>query len=129
MNPTEFDALLLKPQGFNTLDNLANSAANKQLSQQSLQAIQTMQTPLPQGHLPQHVVLPIFQKNEDNVTAHHQEETNIFAIINGVQKGPFTLEQLKGLAIADVIDVESLVWMPSLSKWTDLKTFLTNYKQ
>lgn len=128
MNPTEFDALLLKPQGFNTLDNLANSAATQQLSQQTLQAIQTMQTPIPQGHLPQHVVLPIFQKKEEQA-AQHQNEAIIFVALNGEQKGPFTLEQLKGLAIADVINEDSQVWKPGLSGWTDLRTFLANFKQ
>ena len=61
MNAMDFDALMINNQGFNTLDNLANSAATQQMSQQTLQNIQTMQTPMPQGHTPQHVVLPVFQ--------------------------------------------------------------------
>lgn len=128
MNSTEFDALLLKPQGFNTLDNLANSGATQQLSHQTLQAVQTMQTPIPQGHLPQHVVLPIFQKKEEQVVQ-QQNEPDIFVALNGAQKGPFTLEQLKGLAIADVINEDSQVWKPGLSTWTNLRTFLANLKQ
>lgn len=123
----DFDALVMNPQGFNTLDKLASSAAPQQMAQQTLQNIQTMQTSMPQGHVPEHVVLPIFQKQEDR-NANNKEEANIFVALNGAQKGPFTIEQLKGLAIADVINADSQVWMPGLSEWTDLKTCLANLK-
>ncbi len=122
MEAMDFDALVYKNQGFNTLDNLANSAATTQMSQQALQNIQTMQTPMQQGYLPQHVVLPIFQqKAEEQKIAKLQ----FFVVVNGQQKGPISLEQLKGLAVCDVIDENSAVWMQGMPNWTDLKTCLS----
>lgn len=128
MDALDFDALILNNQGFNTLDNLAHSNAMQDMAQQTLQNIKTMQTPLPNGHVPQHVVLPIFQKQETNDNCKKNEQ-HFFAIVNGTQKGPFTLEQLKGLAIADVINVETPVWMPGMSDWADLKTCLAQLKK
>lgn len=128
MTAMDFDALVMNPQGFNTLNNFANSSASQQLTQQTLQNIQTMQTPMPQGHLPEHVTLPIFQKQQERY-AKMPEDANIFVALNGLQKGPFTLEQLKGLAIADVINADSPVWMPGMSEWVDLKTCLANLKK
>lgn len=125
MEAMDFDALILKNQGFNTLDNLAHSNATQDMTQQTLQNIQTMQMPMPDGHLPQHVVLPIFQKQE-TMTALPKVDHQFFVILNGAQKGPFTLEQIKGLAIADVINADSQVWMTGLPAWTDLKTCLAN---
>lgn len=117
----DFDALVYSSQGFNTMDNLVNSGATQKMSQQSLQNIQTMQTPMPQGHIPQHVVLPIFEKKQE-------QQLQFFVALNGVQKGPFSLEQLKGLAIADVIDENTQVWQSGTPAWTDLKTCLTHLK-
>lgn len=127
MEAMDFDALILNNQGFNTLDNLAHSNSVQDMSQHSLKSIQTMQTPMPEGYLPQHVVLPVFKKNEDNKVA-SQTDKQFFVIVNGLQKGPFTLEQVKGLAIADVINVDTQVWMPGMESWTDLKTCLANLK-
>lgn len=132
MNPMDFDALLTINQGFNTLNNLSESNAVQSMSQQALQSIQTMQTPMPQGHLPQHVVLPIFQNQQNQQQAASSTSSaaeQFFAVVNGAQKGPFTLEQIKGLAIADVIDENTQVWMPGLPSWVDLKTCLANLKK
>lgn len=127
MDALDFDALILNNQGFNTLDNLAHSNVAQDMAQQTLQNIKTMQTPMPNGHVPQHVVLPIFQKQTENKDC-KQTDQQFFAIVNGAQKGPFTLEQVKGLAIADVINVDTQVWMPGMSDWTDLKTCLAQLK-
>ena len=56
MDAMDFDALLLNNQGFNTMDNLVHSNELQDMSRQTLQNIQAMQTPMPQGHIPQHVV-------------------------------------------------------------------------
>ena len=134
LNPMDFDALQYTKQNFNTLENQAFSKAVQNMTQQSLDSIRTMQTPVPQGHLPQHAVLPAFQNHEPSKPVagmnqvHQQDQYQFFAIVNDAQKGPFTLEQLKGLAIADVITPESLVWMPGMSEWVDLKTCLSNLK-
>ena len=125
MDAMDFDALIINSQGFNTLDNLANSAATQQMSQQTLQSILTMQTPIPQGHLPQSVVLPVFQKQAEQAKA---ATPQFFVVVNGQQKGPISLEQLKGLAICDVINEASPVWMQGTPNWTDLKTCLSQLK-
>lgn len=128
MNAIDFDALILNNQGFNTLDNLSHSNAVQDMAQQTLHNIKTMQTQMPQGRMPEHVVLPIFQKQDVN-NNNKQIEQHFFVIVNGEQKGPLTQEQLKGLAIADVINVDTLVWMPGLPDWTDLKTCLAQLKK
>ena len=125
MEAMDFDALVYKNQGFNTLDNFANSSATQQMSQQTLQNIQTMQTPMPQGHVPQHVVLPVFQKQ---IEQQKSSAPQFFVALNGQQKGPLTLEQLKGLAVCDIIDENSSVWMQGRADWTDLKTCLSQLK-
>ena len=124
----DFDALMVQRQGFNTLDTLANSAVTQTMSQQTLQSVQTMQTPMPQGHIPQHVVLPIFQKQAEQQQAATAPALQLFVIINGQQRGPVSLEQLKGLAICDVIDENSQVWLQGTPNWTDLKTCLAQLK-
>ena len=100
MEAMDFDALVYKNQGFNTLDNFANSAVTQQMSQQTLQNIQQ-----------------------------HKSATPLFFVaLNGQQKGPLTLEQLKGLAVCDIIDENSPVWMQGMADWTDLKTCLSQLK-
>jgi hypothetical protein len=130
MNPMDFDSLILNNQGFNTMDNLANSNTVQNMTQATLQNIQSMQTPVQQGFLPQHVVIPAFQDKLKNnaAPASAQNSHQFFAVVNGAQKGPFTLEQLKGLAIADVINEDSLVWMQGMPEWVALKICLANLK-
>lgn len=123
MEAMDFDALVYKNQGFNKMDDNVNSVINQAMTQQTLNNIQAMQTSMPQGHIPQHVVLPIFQK--EAAQKDNGQSLQFFVIIGGVQKGPFTLEQVKGLAIADVIDENTQVWMSGLPNWTDLKTCLS----
>lgn len=133
MNAMDFDALVYKNQDFNTLDNLSQSGVVNEMSQQTLGAIKTMQTPTAQGFVPTHVTLPVFQqqasagrKGKQSQQTASQNDIQIYVSLNGKQKGPFTLEQLKGLVIAEVIDEKTLVWHKGLQNWTDLKTCLTN---
>ena len=100
------------------------------MTQTTLQSIQAMQTPMPQGHLPQHVVLPTLQNQAPAtpVAGMNQPNHQFYAIVNGAQKGPFSMEQLKGLAIADVINEDSLVWMQGMPEWVSLKICLANLK-
>lgn len=128
MDPRQFDSLILNNQGFNTLNNVAQSNVAQDMTQQTLQSIHSMQTPVAQGHLPQHVVLPMFQKQETPQQSIPSSNYQFFAIVNGAQKGPFSLEQLKGLAIADVINEDSMVWMQGMPEWVALKICLANLK-
>ena len=58
----------------------------------------------------------------------YQQICDHFVIINGQQRGPVSLEQLKGLAICEVIDENSQVWLQGTPNWTDLKTCLSQLK-
>ena len=73
---------------FNTLDNVVASDAWKTLTKQALDSIRQMQTEVPQFGIQPHVVLPVFQK---------EEETQYVLAAAGEQRGPFTLDQVKKL--------------------------------
>jgi len=107
------------------------SGANQQMGRQAVQNIQGFQAmPTAKGYIPDHSVLPIFQRQaqaQEQLAAQAQQAAvQFFVNIAGVQKGPITLEQLKGLAIVDVIDENTAVWRVGTPEWTDLKTCLAN---
>lgn len=108
MNANEFDALM--GQGFNTMEKSVASGANNMMGQQAINNVQAFQSmPTAKGYVPDHTVLPIFKKQ-------------FYVLLNNVQKGPLTYEQLKGLAIADIIDENTQVWQEGLPEWKTLKT-------
>lgn len=53
----------MKPQEFNTLDQMADNAKIEELAAQAQYNIKKMQADVPQIDIPGHVVLPIFQKD------------------------------------------------------------------
>ena len=123
MNPQEFDALVSAGTGFYTQNQMVSSGINNQMTQQALQNVQTMQTPVALGTVPAAPTMPTF-----NRLAQEQEaaKAQFHVLLNGEQKGPLTLEQLKGLAIADVINENTQVWRIGTPEWTDLKTCLAS---
>ncbi len=123
MNPQEFDALVSAGTGFYSQNQMVNSGVNNQMTQQALQSVQAMQTQVPMGNVPAAPTMPTFDR-----LAQEQEaaKAQFYVLLNGVQKGPLTLEQLKGLAIADVINEATQVWRLGTPEWTDLKTCLAN---
>lgn len=123
MDPKEFDALVSTGTGFYTQNQMVGSGINNQMTAQALQNVQAMQTPVAMGNVPAAPVSPAFEQIAQDRKA---ATANFFVLINGAQKGPLTLEQLKGLAIADVIDENSQVWQQGSPQWTDLKTCLAN---
>ncbi len=127
MNANDFDALM--GQGFNTLDKVAASNAGSQMTQQAIDNIRSFQSmPTATGYIPDHTVLPVFERQaaleQEAAARKAREEAQFFVLLNGEQKGPLSLEQLKGLAIADVINEESQVWRQGTPEWTDLKSCL-----
>lgn len=52
----------MKQLDFNTLDNQSTNGDLNRLTEQALQAVQEMQTPVPEPFQPGHVVPPIIQK-------------------------------------------------------------------
>lgn len=132
MNPQEFDALVSTGTGFYTQNQMVTSGVNTQMSQQVLGSVQAMQTPVPMGDVPAPPKSPVFERIAQQQQAAQQQvpaqapQIVFFVLINNEQKGPLTLEQLKGLAIADVITPESMVWQQGTPAWVDLKTCLAN---
>lgn len=118
MNPQEFDALLSSSTGFYTQNQMVASGVNNQMVQQSLQNVQTMQTQVPIGNVPEQPSNPLFEQ------IYQKSTDQFYVLINNEQKGPFSLEQLKGLAIADIITPQSMVWSQGMPQWTELKTCL-----
>ena len=121
MNPQDFDALLSTSTGFYTQNQMVNSGINNQMAAQALQNVQAMQTQVPMGNVPNIPVSPAFEQMAQDRKA---AEAVFFVLINGEQKGPLNLEQLKGLAIADVINENTQVWQQGTTDWTDLKSCL-----
>lgn len=54
----------MKPQEFNTLDQMAENAKIEELAAQAQYNIKKMQVDVPQIEIPGHVVLPLFQKEK-----------------------------------------------------------------
>lgn len=131
MNNLDFDALILKTQGYNTMDNHVNSGISQTMTQQSLQNIQTMQTPTVHGYMPQSPVLPIFQKKAEEEAKMQQaqqaaqQQIQIYVLLNNEQKGPFSLEQIKGFYNAGMINESTFAWIPGMQNWADLQTCLS----
>ncbi|MBE6240281.1 MAG: DUF4339 domain-containing protein [Bacteroidales bacterium] len=130
MDPRQFDSLILQNQGFNTLNNVVHSNVVQNMAEQTLQSVHAMQgmqitQPKESAYNPAGLygVNPQHQPLQPN-TSQHQ----FLAVVNGAQKGPFTLEQLKGLAIADVISEDTLVWMQGMPEWVSLRVCLANLK-
>lgn len=118
MDPKEFDALVSAGTGFYTQNQMVNSGINNQMTQQSLNNLQTMQTQVPLGNVPAAPTMPTF----DRLAKEQQAAQPLFyVLINNEQKGPLNLEQLKGLAIADVINADSPVWQVGTPEWATLK--------
>jgi len=122
MDPKEFDALVNAGTGFYTQNQMVSSGINNQMAQQALQNVQAMQTQVPMGNVPGLPNSPDFNKMTQQLTP------MFFALINNEQKGPFSLEQLKGLAIADVINEATQIWQQGTPAWQDMKTCLANLK-
>jgi hypothetical protein len=123
MSPQEFDALVSSGTGFYTQNQMVSSGINNQLTQQALQNVQAMQVPVATGNAPQAAVSPVFERMAQE---RKELEAQFFVLLNGEQKGPLTLEQLKGLALVDVINESTQVWRQGTPAWTDLKTCLAN---
>lgn len=118
----DFDALMVSSQGFNTMDKVVNSGVNEAMTQQTLQNIQAMQTPTQQGYMPKSPVLPIFEKKQE-------VQTQFFILMNNEQKGPFSLEQIKGFYNAGMINENTMAWITGMPQWADLKTCLSYLKK
>ena len=64
----------MKQLDFNTLDNLANNEELNRVAEQAQEAIKTMQTPMPAGFVPTHVVPPIIQQQMERERLMQQQQ-------------------------------------------------------
>ena len=102
----------MEPLDFNTLNNLNQTDPMKDLAKQAQESIKAMQVDVPQVGISGHVVLPIFQKKEEN---------QYILALNGEPIGPFTISQLNGMMRQGTITVESLIWRSGMSEWKMIK--------
>ena len=102
----------MKQLDFNTMDNLANSNVWKELASQTQESIKAMQVPVPQVGIPSHVVLPVFQK---------QEDAQYVLALGNEQKGPYSISQLREFLKADIISPEFYVWTQGWPEWKKIK--------
>lgn len=118
MDPKEFDALIGTGTGFYTQNQMVNSGINNQMAQQALQNVQAMQTQVPLGNVPAAPTIPTFDRLDQERQA---AQPQFYVLINNEQKGPLNIEQLKGLAIADVINADTPIWQVGTPEWATLK--------
>lgn len=97
---------------FNTLDKLVASDQWQALAEQAVNSIREMQTPVPQFGIQPHVVLPVFQKKE--------EEQYVLAA-GTEQRGPFTLSQVRELLKAEAITPDFYIWTQGWPEWKFIK--------
>ncbi len=102
----------MKPLDFNTLDKLNQSDPAKELVRQAQDSIKAMQVDVPQVVVPSHVVLPVFQKTDQN---------QYVVAIDGAAQGPYTIQQLNEMLRQGSISVESYVWRSGMSDWRMIK--------
>ena len=65
---------IMQQLDFNTLDNQTANGNLNRLAEQAQQAIQQMQTAVPEPFLPGHVVPPIIQKQMENEQRRKEEQ-------------------------------------------------------
>lgn len=56
----------MKPIEFNNLDKLAQSDHLEKMAEKAQETLNAVQTKMPDPHVPEHVVLPIMKKKEEN---------------------------------------------------------------
>lgn len=115
----------MKQLDFNTLDQIAKSNLALDLTQQTLQNIQTVQVPTVTGFLPRPVVLPVMEnvyKRQAQIQEQHPPQipqtAQYYLAINNEQKGPFTSAQVKEFVSVGLIDDQVLCWAPGFDNWT-----------
>lgn len=116
LDPMDFDALQYTNQSFNTLDKLASSQSIQNMTQQTLNAIQTMQTPTVQGYVPGYVTIPSSQAPKNT--------KQFFLAIGNEQRGPFSLSEVEGLLSMGQITYQTLAWTAGMNEWSTLQMCL-----
>lgn len=102
----------MRPLDFNTLDKLVTSDQWQALVNQANSSIKAMQTDVPQFGIQPHVVLPVFQKKE--------QEQYVLAV-GTEQRGPFTLTQIRDLLKAEAISPDFYIWTQGWPEWKYIK--------
>ncbi len=115
----------MKPIEYKTLDEIAQSNLTQELAAQTLQNIQQMQVPTQTGFTPKTVVLPLMenimnQQTEKEAELRQQQPPQMpkyYLAVNGEQKGPFTVPQIKDFVARGIITTNDLCWAPGFSGW------------
>lgn len=102
----------MKKQEFYTLEDFVNSGIIKKVTEDTMANIKSGMMEVPKGHMPQHVVLPIFQEK--------QEERQYMVGLNGEQYGPFVRSQILELLVKGEITKQTLIWRGGMASWVEL---------
>ena len=97
---------------FNTLDNLVASDHWHEMVNQASKSIKAMQTDVATPTISPHVVLPVFQR---------QEETQYVLAAQGEQRGPFSLTQIKQMFKTGVVNGDYYIWTNGWPEWKCIK--------
>ena len=102
----------MKKQEFYTLEDFVNSGIIKKVTDDTMANIRSGMMEVSKGHMPQNVVLPIFQEQK--------EERQYMVGINGKQYGPFVRTQILELLVKGEISKETLIWREGMTCWIKL---------
>lgn len=104
--------MIMRQLDFNILDKLVASDSWQSMAAQAVESIKSMQREVPQVGIRPHVVLPVFQKKE--------EEQYVLAA-GTEQRGPFTLSQIRDLLKAEAITPDYYIWTQGWPEWKFIK--------
>ena len=103
----------MKKQEFYTLEDFVNSGIIKKVTDETMNNIQNSLAEVPKGHLPEHVVLPI--QNKDRLA-----EREYMIAYSCEQYGPYSHSQILTLLMQGEITKETLIWRSGLNNWTTI---------
>lgn len=102
----------MKPLDFNTLDRIFSEEKLEKTIHSSIQSLLDLNTILPKPEMPPHVALPTLQTPKDNLW---------LLVLDGVQRGPYTSDQLLAMISSGEIDTHAFVWKSGMDQWMPIK--------
>ena len=102
----------MKPLDFNTLDRIFSEEKLEKTIHSSIEALQDLKKILPTPEMPPHVSLPTLQNRNDNLW---------LLVLDGVQHGPYTSDQLLAMISSGEIDTNAFVWKSGMEQWMPIK--------
>lgn len=104
----------MKPEQFNTLNNINQSNPSAELSRQAQQSIASMQTPFEHPGMPEHFVIPELKD---------KEQDRFLLAVDGVQSGPFSVPEIVARINAGEITTDAYIWKSGMADWAKIKDY------